>query len=108
MSVLRVFPVLGMIVMVFALTMLVPLGVSWAIGDGAHAAYPLAIGVTLLTGLAMRAAVWRVGRKLELQTRDGILLVGLAWTLLPLFACLPLLLYFSQAGAPMSFTAAYF
>jgi trk system potassium uptake protein TrkH len=105
---LRVFPVLGAIVMVFALTMLVPLGVSWWMGDGAHAAYPLAIGVTLLAGLVMRSAVWIVGRKLELQTRDGILLVGLVWTLLPLFACLPLLQYFSQAGTPMSFTGAYF
>jgi trk system potassium uptake protein TrkH len=105
---LRVFPVLGAIVMVFALTMLVPLVVSWHMGDGATAAYPLAIGVTLLAGLVMRSAVWIVGRKLELQKRDGILLVGLVWTLLPLFACLPLLQYFSQAGTPMNFTAAYF
>lgn len=105
---LRVFPVLGAIAMVFALTMLVPLAVSWSTHDGAEAAYPLAIGVTFLTGLVLRSASWKVGRKLELQTRDGILLVGLAWTLLPLLASLPLLLYFSQAGTPLSFTDAYF
>ena len=64
--------------------------------------------VTFACGLLMRSAVWKVGRHLELQTRDGILLVGLAWTLLPAFACVPLLLYFSGTDAPMSFTDAYF
>jgi trk system potassium uptake protein TrkH len=96
------------IVMVFALTMLVPLGVSVWTHDGAEAAYPLAMLVTFGFGLLMRSAVWKVGRQLELQTRDGILLVGLVWTLLPLFASLPLLLYFSGTAAPMSFTDAYF
>lgn len=105
---LRIFPVLGAIVMVFALTMLVPWGVSFWMHDGAEAAYPLAMLVTFACGLLMRSAVWKVGRHLELQTRDGILLVGLAWTLLPLFACVPLLLYFSGTDAPMSFTDAYF
>lgn len=108
MPLLRVFPILGAIVMVFALTMLVPLGVSLWIHDEAQDAYPLAVAVTLACGLLLRTAVWRVGRKVDLQARDGILLVGLAWTLLPLFASLPLLLYFDGAGAPMSFTDAYF
>ena len=105
---LRVFPVLGAIVMVFALTMLVPLGVSLWTDDGAGSAFPLAMGATLFAGLMMRSAVWSVGRRLELQSRDGILLVGLAWTLLPLFASLPLLLYFGHTDHPMSFTDAYF
>ncbi|MEY4979530.1 MAG: hypothetical protein RLZZ352_1800 [Pseudomonadota bacterium] len=105
---LRVFPVLGVIVMVFALTMLVPWGVSYGMQDGAESAYPLAMLVTFLCGLLMRTAVLKVGNRLELQTRDGILLVGLVWTLLPLFACLPLLLYFGSTDVPLSFTDAYF
>lgn len=105
---LRIFPVLGAIVMVFALTLLVPLGVSLWTQDGAAAAYPLAMGVTFVCGLLMRSAVWRVGPRLDLQARDGILLVGLAWTLLPLFASLPLMLHFSDTATPMSFTDAYF
>lgn len=105
---LRVFPVLGVIVMVFALTMLVPWGVSFWTQDGAESDYALAFLLTFASGLLMRAAVWKVGRRLELQTRDGILLVGLAWTLLPLFACVPLLLYFGGTAAPISFTDAYF
>lgn len=105
---LRVFPVLGVILMVFAFTLLVPLGVSLYIRDGAQQAYWLPMAITFAAGALMRTAVYKVGRKLELQTRDGILLVGLVWTLLPLSACLPLLQYFHLAGAPLSFTDAYF
>ena len=108
MPLLRVFPVLGVIVMVFAATMLVPLAVAWASQDGSARAFPPAMAATFLLGLALRSAVLKVGRKLELQTRDGILLVGLVWTLLPLCASFPLLVYFAQAGTPISFTDAYF
>lgn len=105
---LRVFPVLGAIFMVFGLTLLVPYGVSWYIGDGAHAAYPGAMALALVAGLLMRTATWKVGRQPDLQARDGILLVGLAWTLLPVVACVPLLSFFRSAGQPISFTDAYF
>jgi trk system potassium uptake protein TrkH len=105
-AVLPVFPVLGVIVMVFATTMLVPLGVAWWTGDAAVRAYPPAMGITFVCGLAM----WIVARhhRRELQRRDGVLLVSFAWTGLPLFASLPLMIYFEQAGAPISFTDAYF
>jgi trk system potassium uptake protein len=46
----------------------------------------------------MRSAVFKVGRQ-ELQARDGILLVGLAWTLLPVVACVPLLSTFTGGAA---------
>ena len=108
MAFLRIFPVLGAIVMVFSLTMLVPGLVSWWTQDGALRAYPPAVAITFIAGLVLRSAVFKVGRKLELQTRDGILLVGLVWTLLPLFASLPLLLYFGQTANPISVTDAYF
>ena len=105
---LRIFPVLGAILMVFSLTMLVPLGVAAYIHDGAASAYLLPMAATFAVGAFMRLAVYKVGHKLELQTRDGILLVGLVWTLLPLSASLPLLQYFHNVGAPISFTDAYF
>ena len=105
---LRIFPVLGAIVMVFSLTMLVPWLVSWWMQDGALKAYPPAVAITFIAGLVLRSAMFKVGRKVELQTRDGILLVGLVWTLLPFFACLPLLLYFGQTATPISITDAYF
>ena len=34
------------------------------------------MGATLFAGLMMRSAVWSVGRRLELQSRDGILVLG--------------------------------
>jgi trk system potassium uptake protein len=105
---LRIFPVLGAILMVFSLTMLVPLGVSLFTRDGAASAYLPPMAATFAAGVLLRLAVYKVGRKLELQTRDGILLVGLVWTLLPLSAALPLLQYFHNVGAPISFTNAYF
>ncbi len=54
--------------------------------------------------------LWAVARRssAELKPRDGVLLVVLTWTVLPLFASLPLLAYFYEAGAPISFTDAYF
>lgn len=105
---LRVFPLLGTIVMVFAATMAVPLAVSWVLNDGAQQAYLLPLLGTLLAGVVMRGTGWRRREKVDLQARDGILLVGLVWTLLPVFACLPLLLYFTDSGQPLSFTDAYF
>lgn len=105
---LRVFPVLGAIFMVFGLTLLVPMGVSWYNSDGALTAYPWAMVAALVAGLLMRTATFKVGRQPDLQARDGILLVGLVWTLLPAVASVPFLTYFQSIGRPISFTDAYF
>ncbi|MDO9226259.1 MAG: potassium transporter TrkG [Pseudomonadota bacterium] len=90
----RVFPilhVLGMIIVVFGLSMLVPLTLSEWTRDGAQHAYDEAALITIGSGLLMYL-VSRHWRR-ELKTRDGILLVVLTWTLLPGFAALPLLFY---------------
>jgi trk system potassium uptake protein TrkH len=101
----NVFPllhVLGMIVGVFGLSMLLPLTVSELSQDGAESAYDEAVLITIASGVLM----WQAGRrwKRELKARDGILLVVLTWTLTPLFAALPLLIYLPG----LSFTDAYF
>lgn len=101
----RIAPVLNVlsrVIMLFSLTLLVPLSLSWLADDGAHRAYDLAIFITFSAGLA----IWLFTRKArrELQTRDGFLLVTLAWTTLPAFATLPLLLHLPG----LSFTDAYF
>lgn len=105
---LRVFPVLGAIFLVFGLTLLVPWGVAWWMKDGAEHAYAAAFGLAMVIGLLMRLAVLKVGRQPDLQARDGILLVGLVWTLLPIVACVPLLVYFHTVDRTISFTDAYF
>ena len=75
---------------------------SWLVADGAQRAYDEAIVVTFAAG----ALTWLFTRKSqrELQTRDGFLLVVLAWTSLPAFATLPFLIYLPE----LSFTDAYF
>lgn len=105
-SVLPVVGILGVIVMFFAGAMSAPLGVAWFGGETAVYSYDWAIAVTFGSGLLMWLTARRFRR--ELQPRDGVLLVSLAWTVLPLFASLPLLIYFHQAGTPISFTDAYF
>ncbi len=104
----RVMPLLGAIVMVFALTMAVPMGVSLLIHDGAERAFPLAMVVTFGVGVLFRFGLGRGNGKIDLQNRDGILLVGMAWSLLPVFAALPLLAFFRQQDMPLTFTQAYF
>lgn len=104
-----VFPVLrvlGMLIMLFALAMGVPLAVSWQWQDGVWVVYPLSMAVTLLVGTSLVLGLRRYKR--ELQPRHGVMLVTLVWALLPLFAALPLILACDAVGRPLSFTHAYF
>ena len=104
-----VFPVLrvlGMLIMLFALAMGVPLAVSWYGQDGVWQVYPISMGVAMLVGLGLLVGMRRYKR--ELQPRHGVMLVSLVWALLPLFAAVPLMLACHQIGRPMAFTHAYF
>lgn len=99
---LPILKVLGMVLSVFALSMLFPLLISLFLGDAAQKAYDEAALVTLLTGLLLWLLAWR--NKQELKPRDGYLLVVMIWVLVPVFAALPLLIYLPD----LSFTDAYF
>lgn len=94
--------VLGLIVMVFGLSMLLPLTVSLVQGDAAQRAYDEALVITLLSGLLLWLPTRRHYR--EMRRRDGFLLVVLVWSILPLFASLPLMFYLPE----LRFTDAYF
>ena len=101
-----VLRVLGILLMIFALSMGVPLAVSLGAGDGVWHIYPQAMAATLAAG----AWLWwrlRLFRQ-ELQPRHGVMLVSLVWMLLPLAAALPLMLAGQHVGQPLSFTHAYF
>ena len=93
---------LGLIIMIFGLSLVIPAAISHLLGDGAESAYD----ETLLGTFACGALLWLIarGNRGELQVRDGFLLVALAWTVLPAFATLPLLLLLPE----LSFTDAYF
>ena len=100
----RLFPlvrVFGVLLMGFSLTMLAPLAFSWWSRDGAAAAYDEAFVLGFGGGLALWWATRRASG--ELKVRDGFLMVVLVWTVLPVFACLPLILQLH-----LSFTDAYF
>lgn len=94
--------VLGMVVLIFGFTMLLPLAVAFWLEDAAQSAYQQAILITIFCGLVMSLATrWH---QRELQVRDGFLLVVLVWSVLPVFATLPFMLLMPQ----LSFTDAYF
>ncbi len=98
-----VFAVLGGVLMLFAVTMAVPLAFAWVGNDPAHGSYVQAMTLTALSGALLFFGLRRVGRR-ELQPRDGFLLVALVWSVLPAFGSLPLM--FHLPG--LSFTDAYF
>jgi len=99
---LPVIEVLSVVIVMFALAMLLPLGVAFLYDDEARHAYGKAVAATFATGAALWIATR--GNRAELQPRDGFLLVALVWTVVPAFATLPLLIHFPD----LSFTDAYF
>ena len=100
--ILAVLHVLSVVIMIFALCLIFPFAWSLILGDAAKTAYDEAIVITGVAGVLL----WALTRKkrVELQARDGFLLVSLVWTVVPAFATLPLLFYFPH----LSFTDAYF
>ncbi len=104
-AVLRIAPVVNVfstIVMIFSLTMTVPMVIAYFYNDTALLTYHQSILITFAGGVLMR--VTTMHRKRELQARDGFLLVFFVWTILPAFATLPLMFHIEG----LSFTDAYF
>lgn len=101
---LPIVNVLGAIVAAFSLTMLLPLACAIFYS---HDAAISAFAPSSTIGVTAGALAWSLTRKCkrELKIRDGILLVALTWTLIPLVASVPLLLHF---GSKLTFTDAYF
>jgi len=96
-----VYRALGMIIMLFGLTMLAPLILSYVMDDGAQTAYDEAFALTMLCGGFLWYRYHNCKR--ELTIRDGFLMVVLVWTVLPAFAAIPLMIHLG-----LSHTDAYF
>jgi trk system potassium uptake protein len=79
--------VLGTLLMVFSLSMLPPLLVSWWYEDGASRAFLQGLWITLVSG----AVLWWPVRKQqpELKVRDGFLVTVVLWTVLSLYGAIP-------------------
>ena len=102
----RHFPVIrafSLLLFFFGLTMLVPLGYSLAIDDGAHFAYDEGIVASCLAAVLFWYPTRRY--KQDLKLRDGFLIVVMIWTLLPAFSTIPLMSWY---WPKLSFTDAYF
>jgi trk system potassium uptake protein TrkH len=98
-SVLRI---VGLVLLVFSGTMVVPLSVALLAREPSAYAFAESALLVAICGLA----TWYGTRHYihELQSTDGFLLVTLTWGVLPAFGALPLLLYLPG----LSFTDGYF
>ncbi len=96
-----VYRALGMILMLFGLTLLAPFGLSYFTHDGATRMFFLVFLLTLSCGCLLWYR-YRRGRR-DLNVRDGVLLVVLVWTVLPAFSALPFIVHLG-----MTHTDAYF
>jgi trk system potassium uptake protein len=102
MGTLAVVALVGRMVVLFALLMLVPMAFAVFEHDDAERPFLVATGLTLAAGAAMSLAARRFRR--ELQPRDGFILVGLTWLVLPFFGAMPLWMALPE----LSGTDAYF
>lgn len=86
--------VLGLLLMIFSLSMVPPLLVSWLYHDGAARAFGTGLWITLATG----ALIWWPvrGERADLKLRDGFLVTILMWAVLSAFGAIPL--YVTNAG----------
>jgi len=82
--------ILGMLLMVFSLTMLPPALMSYLVGDGITAAFVVAFAAIAGAGLLLWLPVRRTRR--ELRNRDGFFIVAMFWVVLGLAGALPFLL----------------
>lgn len=83
--------ILGILLMLFSLTMLIPLLIAVITKDGTHWSFTSALCLTWLSGFV----IWFPARRSrhELRTRDGFLITTLFWTVLGLAGALPFALY---------------
>ena len=82
--------ILGLLLVLFSLTMLPPIVVALIFRDQQWSVFAASFGVVLLGGLAMWLPVRR--RREELRTREGFLVVALFWIVLGVFGAVPLVL----------------
>ena len=82
--------ILGILLMVFSITMLPPVFVSFLYHDGHDFAFIGAFAITLATGFVIWLPVYRV--KDDLRTRDGVLVTVLFWVVLGVFGAIPLMI----------------
>lgn len=95
--------IIGIMLMLFSMTLLPPLLLSIGYQDEATDAFGFTLLLTFSVGLLVWAPVHQVHQ--DLRTRDGFVITALFWLVLALFGALP----FMISKAPnLSFTDAFF
>jgi len=100
--VLAVVHVLGQLLAIFGVTYALPLLTALIFRDGTFDEFAIAALVTSGAGLVIATTTRKYRR--ELKSRDGFLLVTLAWVLMSAAATIPMLLLMPE----LSFTDAFF
>jgi len=82
--------VLGLLLMIFSLTMLPPILVAILYGETTSSTFAIAFGITLAVGLVF----WLPSKQVnaDMRTRDGFLITVCFWLVLSTFGALPLML----------------
>jgi len=98
MHISTILRILGILLMLFSLTLFAPLGVALFTGEATVKGFVGALGITFLAGFV----IWLPARnsRHELRTRDGFLITAMSWTVLGLFGALPFSLYEGLALSP--------
>lgn len=101
-GILPVARVLGLLLMLFSATYVLPILCSLIFRDGEHWDYLIAMAINFIIGFAM----WFLTRhaKRDIMPREGFLLVALSWVLMAACATIPLLITIEG----LSFTDAMF
>lgn len=91
MHILAIIRIVGILVMCFSLSMLVPAFVALIYGDGGGKAFILSFSYNFLAGLLLW---WSCRSHREsLRAREGFLIVAMFWLLLSLLAVIPFMLF---------------
>ncbi|MGO2414219.1 MAG: potassium transporter TrkG, partial [Cobetia crustatorum] len=90
MSLRVIYRILGILLMLFSVTLVPPMVISVVFEDSTLSAFAIAMGITLLTGFLLYYPNRRARK--ELRNRDGFLITVLFWTVLGAFGSLPFLL----------------
>lgn len=103
MSVFVILRILGLLLMLFSLTMVPPMVIAQIFHDGNWHAFGVGMAISVVTGALL---YWpnRHARR-ELRTRDGFIITVLFWSVLGLFGSIPFIV---SSDPDLTFTDAVF